>query len=44
MPFEPAATESERESQITRLLAQLDLEEKVAMLSGHGFFTGLQED
>ncbi len=38
------APDTNREDQITEILAELDLDEKVAMLSGHGFMKQIAED
>ena len=35
---------TQREDRIAKILAELDLEEKVAMLSGHGFMKQIAED
>ncbi len=44
MRIAEGATEQEREDRIRDLLAELSLEEKVAMLSGHGFMKEIVED
>ena len=44
MPIAKGATRGEQEERIRELLAELDLEEKVAMLSGHGFIKQIGED
>jgi len=44
MPIARGATEQEREQRIAELLCELDLEEKVSMLSGHGFLEQIAED
>ncbi|MBW2282879.1 MAG: glycoside hydrolase family 3 protein, partial [Deltaproteobacteria bacterium] len=38
------ATREECEAEIASLLSELSLDEKIAMLSGHGFFAGIAED
>jgi len=43
-PAHPAETEAQREARITGLIAACSLEEKVAMLSGHGFLRQIAED
>ena len=44
MAIEKGATRERLEERIDELLQELSLEEKVAMLSGHGFFDAIQED
>jgi beta-glucosidase len=44
MPIEKSSTASEREARIATLLAELSLDEKIAMLSGHGFMAQIAED
>jgi beta-glucosidase len=44
VPAAPDAGADAREARIDALLAQLDLDEKVAMLSGHGFFEAMAAD
>jgi beta-glucosidase len=44
MSFQVEAGEGAREARIDRLLDELDLAEKVFMLSGHGFFEGIAQD
>ena len=44
MPIARGASRQEQEERIALLVSQLDLEEKVAMLSGHGFMKQIAED
>lgn len=44
MPIAEGATEREREARIDELLVDLSLDEKIAMLSGHGFLEQVAED
>ena len=44
MPIAPGATPNEIEARIEELVAELSLEEKIPMLSGHGFFEQIAAD
>jgi beta-glucosidase len=44
MPIAKGASRQEREDRIEALLGELSLEEKIAMLSGHGFLQQMAED
>jgi beta-glucosidase len=44
MPITRGATREQQEERIEELVAELTLEEKVPMLSGHGFFKQIAED
>ena len=44
MPIAQGASPEEQERRIDELLTELSLEEKVFMLSGHGFFQQLARD
>ncbi|MGH0033670.1 MAG: beta-glucosidase [Myxococcota bacterium] len=43
-PIAKGASRSEREDRIDEIIAELDLDEKVYMLSGHGFMKAIAED
>jgi beta-glucosidase len=44
IPIEKGSTEQQREALIAELCSELSLEEKIFMLSGHGFFEQIAED
>ena len=44
MSIEKGASPSQQEDRIEALLPELSLDEKIAMLSGHGFFQQIAED
>ena len=44
MPIPKGASAAQQQARIDELLGELSLEEKVAMLSGHGFMKQVAED